>query len=38
MGKKKDAPYHERDPWDEQRLDIPDKQAVVQTLAEEDRP
>jgi hypothetical protein len=32
----KDEPYHERDPWDEQRIDIPDRPQVIQTLAEED--
>jgi len=33
---KKDELTHERDPWDELRIDIPDKAPVVQTLEEED--
>jgi hypothetical protein len=32
---KKDAPYRERDPWDELRIDIPDTPGRLQTLPEE---
>ncbi|MFA5256282.1 MAG: hypothetical protein WC419_06290 [Candidatus Omnitrophota bacterium] len=32
---KKDELAHERDPWDELRIDIPDKAPVIQTLEEE---
>jgi hypothetical protein len=34
---KKDEPLHEDDPWDKLRIDIPDKEPVIQTLAEEER-
>jgi hypothetical protein len=32
---KKDESFHERDPWDEQRIDMPDAGKVIQTLGEE---
>ena len=35
---KKDESFHERDPWNELRVDIPGKAQVIQTLGEEDRP
>jgi hypothetical protein len=32
---KDEKPFHERDPWDEQRIDIPDETKIIQTLGEE---
>jgi len=37
VSQKKDAVLHERDPWDEQRIDRPDRPKIEQTVEAEER-